>query len=89
MIFLPNKLSWGQKQRITFSRALVVNPKVVSADAPKATLDSKNRHEVVKLLRKMTDLGDTTVLMVTHDHLASDFADRIIKMEDGRVVDSE
>lgn len=87
--FLPEKLSGGQKQRVAVARALVGNPDVVFADEPTAALDKDTGRSVVGMLRKLADVRKTTVFMVTHDHRIMDFADRVIEMEDGRVVEGE
>lgn len=86
--FLPEKLSGGQKQRVAVARALVGNPDIVFADEPTAALDTENGRSVVGLLRRLADSRSTTVVMVTHDHRVLDVADRIIKMEDGRILQS-
>lgn len=85
--FMPDQLSGGQKQRVAVARALVGNPDVVFADEPTAALDKESGHRVVEILRRLADQRGTTVLIVTHDHRVLEFADRIVKMEDGRVVD--
>jgi putative ABC transport system ATP-binding protein len=82
----PANLSGGQKQRVAIARALVGNPDIVLADEPTAALDQKTGREAVALLRRLADARGTTILMVTHDHRIQDFADRIVEMEDGRVV---
>ncbi|WP_397570770.1 ATP-binding cassette domain-containing protein [Schlesneria sp. T3-172] len=86
--FLPEKLSGGQKQRVAVARALVGNPDIVIADEPTAALDRENGRLVVELLRDLAHHRGTTVLLVTHDHRILDVADRIIRMEEGRVVDA-
>ncbi|MBI1347085.1 ATP-binding cassette domain-containing protein [bacterium] len=85
--FLPEKLSGGQKQRVAVARALVGNPDVVFADEPTAALDRENGRLVVDLFRNLADQRQTTVLIVTHDHRIMDVADRILKMEEGRIVE--
>ena len=87
--FMPDQLSGGQKQRVAVARAIVGNPDVVFADEPTAALDKDSGHNVVRLLRRLADERKTTIFMVTHDHRVLDFADRIIKMEDGRVVEEK
>lgn len=87
--FMPDQLSGGQKQRVAVARALIGNPDVVFADEPTAALDKDSGHNVVRLLRRLADERKTTIFMVTHDHRVLDFADRIIKMEDGRVVEEK
>lgn len=84
--FLPEKLSGGQKQRVAVARAIVGNPDVVFADEPTAALDRESGRNVVELLRRMADERGAAVIMVTHDHRVTDLADRIVSMEDGRVV---
>lgn len=84
--FMPDQLSGGQRQRVAVARALVSNPEVVFADEPTAALDKESGQSVVRLLRRLADQRQTTVFMVTHDHRVLDFADRIIRMEDGKVV---
>ncbi len=85
--FLPEKLSGGQKQRVAVARALVGNPEIVFADEPTAALDKESGLSVVGMLRRLADERQTTVFMVTHDHRILDYADRIIKMEEGRVIE--
>lgn len=87
MDFLPEKLSGGQKQRVAVARALVGNPEVVFADEPTAALDKASGLNVVGLLKQLAKRRGTAIFMVTHDHRVLEFADRIIKMEDGRVVE--
>lgn len=84
--FLPDQLSGGQKQRVAVARALVGNPEIVFADEPTAALDAESGRSVVGMLRQLADQRNTTVFMVTHDHRVLDFADRIVKMEEGRIV---
>lgn len=86
--FMPDQLSGGQKQRVAVARALVGNPDVVFADEPTAALDKRSGRRVVEILRRLADERQTTSLIVTHDHRVLEFADRIVKMEDGRVVDA-
>ena len=85
--YLPAHLSGGQKQRVAIARALVGNPEVVFADEPTAALDKASGHEVVALLKRLARARGTTVLMVTHDNRILDMADRIVTMEEGRIVD--
>ncbi|MGE0607744.1 MAG: ATP-binding cassette domain-containing protein [Pirellulales bacterium] len=84
--YTPDKLSGGQKQRVAVARALVGNPQVVFADEPTAALDKDTGHNVVELLRKLADERGTSALIVTHDHRVLDVADRIVEMEDGRIM---
>lgn len=84
----PSELSGGEQQRVAIARALANNPKVLLADEPTGNLDSTRAHELLALLRQMVASDSLTVLMVTHDReLAASFADRIILMKDGKVVE--
>lgn len=85
--YLPAKLSGGQKQRVAIARALVSNPAIVFADEPTAALDKESGHTVVEMLKALGRQRGTTTVMVTHDNRILDMADRIITLEDGRVVD--
>ena len=82
----PQQLSGGQKQRVAIARALVMNPPVVLADEPTAALDSKTGREIVELLQALAKGRKTTILIVTHDNRILDIADRMIEMEDGRLM---
>jgi putative ABC transport system ATP-binding protein len=84
--YYPADLSGGQKQRVAIARALVSHPKLILADEPTAALDSKSGREVVELMRTLAKEQGCTILLVTHDNRILDVADRIIKMEDGRLV---
>ncbi|NJR57487.1 MAG: ATP-binding cassette domain-containing protein [Cyanobacteria bacterium CRU_2_1] len=82
----PENLSGGQKQRVAIARALVSHPKLVLADEPTAALDSQTGREVVNLMQQMAREQRCTILLVTHDHRILNIADRIIHMEDGRLL---
>lgn len=84
--YLPANLSGGQKQRVAVARALVGNPLLVLADEPTAALDKDSAAEVVDLLKRMGAARGTTTLLVTHDTRILDRADRILTLEDGRIV---
>lgn len=84
--YYPSDLSGGQKQRVAIARALVSQPKLVLADEPTAALDSKSGRDVVNLMQKLTKEQNCSILIVTHDNRILDIADRIIHMEDGRLV---
>ena len=84
----PSKLSGGQRQRVAIARALVGHPGLVLADEPTAALDKVTGGEVAHLLRDIAKSRATPILMVTHDPRILDIADRIVTMEDGRIVDS-
>ena len=86
----PSELSGGEQQRVAIARALANRPRVLLADEPTGNLDSTRAHELLALIRGMVDTDSLTILLVTHDHeLAAAFADRIILMKDGRVVQKE
>ncbi len=83
---LPQDLSGGQKQRVAIARALAARPKLLLADEPTAALDSSTGREVVELLKRLAREQSCSVLMVTHDPRILDVADRLVKMEDGRLL---
>lgn len=87
--YLPANLSGGQKQRVAVARALVGNPALVLADEPTAALDKDSAADVVDLLKRMGAARGTTTLLVTHDNRILDRADRILTLEDGRIVKDE
>jgi len=82
----PEKLSGGQKQRVAIARALVSHPKLVLADEPTSSLDSQSGRDVVDIMQRLAREDGCTVLLVTHDNRILDIADRILHMEDGRLV---
>ena len=82
---LPHDLSGGQKQRVAIARALAVKPQLLLADEPTAALDSGTGREVVELLKRLAREQSCSVLMVTHDPRILDVADRLVRMEDGRL----
>ena len=84
--YLPGNLSGGQKQRVAVARALVSNPDVIFADEPTAALDKVSGRNVVDMLKTMGHERGTTTVMVTHDNRILELADRIITLEEGRVV---
>lgn len=86
MNYIPANLSGGQKQRVAVARALVGNPDIVFADEPTAALDRESGMTVVKMLKKLGQVRGTTTVMVTHDNRILELADRIITLEDGRIV---
>ena len=83
----PNQLSGGQQQRVAIARAVVCKPGLILADEPTGNLDSKNGIEVMELLRELNREG-TTVVMVTHSQRDASYADRVINLFDGQIVDS-
>ncbi|MEC4884831.1 MAG: DevA family ABC transporter ATP-binding protein [Scytonema sp. PMC 1070.18] len=82
----PHQLSGGQKQRVAIARALVNRPKLLLADEPTAALDSQTGKEVIKLIQLLAKEQGCTVVLVTHDHHILDIGDRILHMEDGRLL---
>jgi putative ABC transport system ATP-binding protein len=86
MDYLPANLSGGQKQRVAIARALVGNPEVVLADEPTAALDRDSSVNVVGLLKRLGEVRGTTTVMVTHDNRILDVADRVLTLEEGRIV---
>lgn len=85
----PSSLSGGEKQRVAIARALIHQPKVLFADEPTASLDSKRSKDVMSLIRDLTKTLNITTLMVTHDEEMLSYVDNIIKMSDGMVLQSE
>ncbi len=83
----PLELSGGQQQRVAVGRALVTQPQIIFGDEPTGNLDSKASADVMKLLRNAVDNLRQTVVIVTHDPVAAGFADRVVFLEDGRIVD--
>ena len=83
---LPNELSGGQQQRTSIGRAMITNPAIILADEPTGNLDSKSSEEIVELLRKSNRDYDQTIVMITHNMEIANYADRIIKIEDGKIV---
>ena len=83
---LPNELSGGQQQRTSIGRAMITNPAIILADEPTGNLDSKSSDEIVELLRKSNRDYKQTIIMITHNMEIAKIADRIIKIEDGKIV---
>ncbi|MEO1621101.1 MAG: ATP-binding cassette domain-containing protein, partial [Cyanobacteria bacterium J06632_3] len=79
----PENLSGGQKQRVAIARALVSRPKLILADEPTSSLDSKSGRDVVEIMQRLAREEGASVLLVTHDNRILDIADRILHMEDG------
>ena len=82
---LPNELSGGQQQRTSIGRALITNPTIILADEPTGNLDSKSSDEIVALLKKSNKELNQTIIMITHNMEIAKIADRIIKIEDGKI----
>jgi putative ABC transport system ATP-binding protein len=83
----PDQLSGGQQQRVAIARALAANPALILADEPTGNLDSRASDEIVGLLRQVSDEYGRSVLMVTHDPRIAAYADRILFLKDGKLVD--
>lgn len=86
---LPNQLSGGQQQRVSIGRALINNPAIMLADEPTGNLDSENSKEIVNLLRHFNETLNQTVIMITHDEKIALSADRVITVQDGKIVGDE
>lgn len=84
--YYPDNLSGGQKQRVAIARALVSRPQMVLADEPTAALDSKSGRDVVNIMEKLAREQGCTILIVTHDDRILNVADRIIELEDGKLL---
>ncbi|GGS59337.1 ABC transporter [Planobispora rosea] len=83
----PAELSGGQQQRVAIARALVTDPAVIFADEPTGALDTRTAMEVLSLLRESVERDQQTVVMVTHDPVAASYADRVVFLADGQLVD--
>ncbi len=86
---LPNQLSGGQQQRVSIGRALINNPALLLADEPTGNLDSENSREIISLLRRFNKQSNQTVIIITHDERIALSADRVIAIEDGKIVRDE
>ena len=83
---MPNNLSGGQQQRVAIARALVAKPAIVLADEPTGNLDSKTSADVLGLLQRTSREFDQTLVMITHNNAIAQLADRIVRIEDGKIV---
>jgi putative ABC transport system ATP-binding protein len=83
----PSELSGGQQQRVAVGRALAARPEIIFADEPTGNLDSRSSDEVLRILRTSVDRLGQTVVVVTHDAHAAGYADRVLFLADGRIVD--
>lgn len=83
---LPSTLSGGQQQRVAIARALIHKPAIVFADEPTGNLDEDSSNEVIELLKSLQKQYDLTLVLVTHDRDVASFADRIVRMRDGRII---
>lgn len=85
----PNEMSGGQQQRVAIARALVKDPSMVLADEPTANLDSTTATEILELMKGLNEKLKTTFIFSTHDFLVMDFASRLIKLRDGKIIGDE
>jgi len=83
----PDQLSGGQQQRIAIARALITRPEIIMADEPTGSLDTKSGTVVLDLLRRVRDGSGTSIIMVTHDPRSASFADRVVYLRDGKIVE--
>lgn len=83
----PNQMSGGQQQRVGVARALVVKPEIIFADEPTGNLDSNTSQEIMNLMQNVVREHNQTLIMVTHDNYLASFADKIIRIKDGKIVD--
>ena len=84
---MPNNLSGGQQQRVAIARALITKPAIVLADEPTGNLDSKTSTEVLGLIKRTSAEFRQTVVMITHNNDIARLADRIVRIEDGKIVE--
>ena len=84
---MPNNLSGGQQQRVAIARALITKPAIILADEPTGNLDSKTSEDVLNLLKRTSEKFHQTVVMITHNNDIASLADRIVRIEDGRIVE--
>lgn len=84
----PRKLSGGQQQRVAIARALVHQPRLIICDEPTAALDAEMGYRVMDLMKEITNQPNCCILIVTHDNRIFKYADRIVKMDDGRVIEN-
>jgi len=84
----PSELSGGQQQRVAVARALAGNPQLIFADEPTGNLDSRTGGDILGFMRYAVDMFGQTIVMVTHDPTAAGYADEVLFLADGRIVDS-
>jgi len=85
----PNQMSGGQQQRVGVARALVVEPEIIFADEPTGNLDSNTSVEVMNLMKRVVREKNQTLVMVTHDNYLAGFADMVIRIRDGKILEME
>ena len=86
---MPSELSGGQQQRVSIGRSLINNPSIILADEPTGNLDSKNSSEILELLKYSNKKYNQTLIMITHDLNIASQADRMIKIQDGKIFSDE
>ncbi len=84
---LPNELSGGQQQKVAIGRALIINPTIILADEPTGNLDTKSSKEIIELLKQANKEYKQTIIMITHNLEIAKIADRVIQIEDGKIVE--
>ena len=84
---MPNNLSGGQQQRVAIARALITKPAIILADEPTGNLDSRTSADVLGLLKRTSMEFNQTIVMITHNNEIAQLADRIVRIEDGRIVE--
>lgn len=86
---LPNNLSGGQQQRVAIARALAAKPSILLTDEPTGNLDSKTSQDVLGVLKMTSTKFHQTMVMITHNEQIAQLADRVVRIEDGRIVSAE
>jgi putative ABC transport system ATP-binding protein len=84
--FRPAELSGGEQQRVAIARAVINRPAIVLADEPTGSLDSRNSHTVLQILRDLNEKLSQTIVMITHDSEAASMASRVVEMKDGQIL---
>ncbi len=85
----PTQLSGGEQQRVAIARALIINPAILFADEPTGNLDSKSSHEIMDLISRLHKEENLTIILVTHERDIAEYAEKIVRMQDGRIIDIE
>ncbi len=86
--FFPNQLSGGEQQRVAIARALIYRPAILLADEPTGNLDKKNSDEIISLLKLSNENYNQSIIMITHDERVASKSDRLIKIEDGKIINN-